>query len=126
MIEYGTSPDRAQQLSNAALAMMSELGVIAHPNNFTIFFNYLSGEEPDLTQTIDILRSNNREFDELQCRDLFTRLFDTVNEREIVTRITEDLRNQLSSVLETVRNAGIDTCAYGEALDHFYQSGTGA
>ena len=48
MIEYDTDPDRAQQLSNAALAMMAELGVAAHPNNYTIFFNYLSGEEPDL------------------------------------------------------------------------------
>jgi len=73
MIEYDTDPDRAQQLSNAALAMMAELGVAAHPNNYTIFFNYLSGEEPDLKQTINILRSNHREFDELQCRDLFTR-----------------------------------------------------
>ncbi|RCK31428.1 diguanylate cyclase [Thalassospira xiamenensis] len=119
MIEYDTDPDRAQQLSNAALAMMAELGVAAHPNNYTIFFNYLSGEEPDLKQTINILRSNHREFDELQCRDLFTRFFDTVREREIVSRITDDLRNQLTSVLETVRNAGIDTRAYGEALDHF-------
>ncbi|WP_417812155.1 GGDEF domain-containing protein [Thalassospira alkalitolerans] len=119
MVDYATSPDKAQELSKTALALMAELGVVAHPNNFTIFYNYLSGEKPDLRQTIDILRSNHREFDELQCRDLFARFFDNVREREIVSQISEDLRIQLTSILETVRNAGIDTRAYGLALDHF-------
>ncbi|PKR49528.1 GGDEF domain-containing protein [Thalassospira povalilytica] len=98
---------------------MAQLGVIPHPDNFLIFYSYLAGTNPDMNQTIDILRSNHRAFDELQCKAIHDRFFSTERERKITEQITTELRRQLNNALNNVKKIGVDTTKYAEALDHF-------
>lgn len=109
----------AQTYSKSALALMEELGVVPHPDNFQIFFTYVARTNIDLVRTIDILRSNNRALDEEQCQELFTKFFNDKRENEIIERISNDLRVQLGSILDTIHKVGIDTGKYSKALDHF-------
>lgn len=119
MSEYGHEHSRAKDYTNAALGLMAELGVVSHPDNFQIFYTYVAGTNSALCQLIDILRSNHREFDELQCQEIHTRFFQSTNESEIIERISNDLRTQLGTILETVQTVGVDTHQYSKALDHF-------
>lgn len=119
MSGQGLNHFQAQQHTNAALSVMSELGVMSHPDNFLIFFTYVAKTNFDLCRTIDILRSNHRAFDEAQCEELHTRFFSDKRENEIIQRISHDLREQLGSILDTVNKVGVDTGKYNEALDHF-------
>ena len=119
MTAYGLNHKRAQQHTDAALKLMAELGVISQPNNFQTFYTYVAKTNTDLCRTIDILRSNHREFDEAQCEELHVRFFSDQREREIIERISNDLREQLGNILNTVHKVGIDTRKYNKALDHF-------
>lgn len=119
MSQHQRRQELSQKLSQQTLALIGELGVNATPTNYAIFYTYLEKSNPDLMQTVDILRSNNRDFDDLQCQELYERFFENVREREIVGQLTSDLRTRLNGVIDTVRQAGIDTRAYGQALDHF-------
>ncbi|MCC9624714.1 GGDEF domain-containing protein [Thalassospira sp. MA62] len=119
MHTYGHRHQHADEYAQAAIELMAELGVVPHPDNYLIFYTYFAGIRPDMNQTIDILRSNSREFDELQCKAIHDRFFGTAREREITDRITSDLRKQLTDVLTSVENLGIDSSKYGKALDHF-------
>ncbi|WP_246879243.1 GGDEF domain-containing protein [Thalassospira sp. ER-Se-21-Dark] len=119
MSAYGFNHRTAQQHSNAAHKLMAELGVVSHPDNFQLFFTYVAHANFDLCRTIDILRSNHREFDEAQCKELHTRFFSDKRENEIIERISNDLRAQLGSILDTVNKVGVDTRKYKKALDHF-------
>ena len=119
MHTYGLRHENARHLSQQALELMTELGVVPHPDNFLIFYSYLAGTHPDMNQMIDILRSNHREFDEIQCKAIHDRFFSTEREREITSQITADLRSQLNTALDSVKKIGIDTTRYSEALDHF-------
>ncbi|WP_258548628.1 GGDEF domain-containing protein [Thalassospira profundimaris] len=119
MHTYGLRHENAQQHSKSALTLMAQLGVVPHPDNFLIFYSYIAGTNPDMNQTIDILLSNNCEFDELQCKAIHDRFFGAERERKIIGRITEDLRLQINDTLSNVQKIGIDTSKYGKALDHF-------
>jgi len=119
MSVHGFDYKTAQQHSNSAQKLMAKLGVVSHPDNFQLFFTYVARTNFDLCRTIDILRSNHREFDEAQCEELHTRFFSEKRENEIIERISNDLRAQLGSILDTVNKVGVDTRKYKKALDHF-------
>lgn len=119
MHTYGLRHEHAEEHSKLALDLMAQLGVIPHPDNFLIFYSYLAGTNPDMNQTIDILRSNHRAFDELQCKAIHDRFFSTERERKITEQITTELRRQLNNALNNVKKIGVDTTKYAEALDHF-------
>ncbi|MFH1806138.1 MAG: GGDEF domain-containing protein [Pseudomonadota bacterium] len=119
MTEYGETVRQADVLAHNTLALMAELGVIAHPENYTIFYHYLSGKNPDLSQTVDILRSNHQEFGELQCQRLHERFFGHTRETQTINTISESLRRQLTILLGHIQEAGNDTRAYGSMLGNF-------
>lgn len=119
MHTYGLRHEHAEEHSKFALDLMAELGVVPHPDNFLIFYSYLAGSNPDMNQMIDILRSNHREFDELQCKALHDRFFSPERERKITEKLTGELRSKLNEAFGNIQKIGIDTSKYVIALDHF-------
>jgi hypothetical protein len=44
--------NREQNVAKTALALMAEVGVVATPDNFELFYAYTSGENPALSQVM--------------------------------------------------------------------------
>ncbi|WP_073953148.1 GGDEF domain-containing protein [Thalassospira sp. TSL5-1] len=75
MNDHADAINKAQKLATETVALLSSLDVAPTPSNYALFYHYLSGTNPELTRTINILRSNHQEFDLLRCHYLCERFF---------------------------------------------------
>ena len=53
--------NREQTVAKTALALMGEIGVVATPDNFELFYAYASGENPALTQVMAAVIKSKKE-----------------------------------------------------------------
>ena len=75
MNEHVDALKQARKVARETVALLSSLDIAPTPANYALFYHYLSGTSAELTQTIDILRSNHQEFDPLRCHYLYERFF---------------------------------------------------
>ncbi|WP_085579943.1 GGDEF domain-containing protein [Thalassospira mesophila] len=75
MTDHGEALKQARKIARETVALLSSLDIAPTPSNYALFYHYLSGTSAELTQTIDILRSNHQEFDPLRCHYLYERFF---------------------------------------------------
>ncbi len=72
---------QSRRLARHTLALIDELGVSASPINYAVFYAYLEKSNEGLVLAIDILRSNKRAFDDLQCHELYLRYLDPARDQ---------------------------------------------
>ena len=54
--------NREQNVAKTALALMGEVGVVATPDNFELFYAYTSGENPALSQVMAAFIKSKKPF----------------------------------------------------------------
>ncbi len=110
-----TANSTARGYADAALASMGELNLAPTPQNFTIWFSYHAGRQPDLLHAINRMRSDGNEITEAECRD-FYRLFFENDSADNVVEAGARIADTMEQVSNLVGQAGNDTSRYGEAL----------
>eukprot|EP00003_Mantamonas_plastica_P002744 TRINITY_DN12113_c0_g1_i1.p1 TRINITY_DN12113_c0_g1~~TRINITY_DN12113_c0_g1_i1.p1 ORF type:complete len:338 (-),score=62.36 TRINITY_DN12113_c0_g1_i1:155-1168(-) len=106
MTQQAEYQQKSRVLSRQTLALIEELGISASPVNFSVFYSYFEETNDDLVTAIDILRSNNRAFDDLQCHELHQRYVQQPREQETIETLTADLRDQIDHVLDQFSKDG--------------------
>ena len=61
---------KAKEFGQEAIRLMDQHGVAPHPDNFTVWYDYVSGRNPDLVKALDVLVSNKMELNEQRCGDI--------------------------------------------------------
>ncbi|HEX2116227.1 MAG TPA: GGDEF domain-containing protein [Alphaproteobacteria bacterium] len=110
---------RAQAFADAALAAMAKHRVPPTPHNFTVWFTHVSGENAELSRTIDILISNGQEFTEHQNELIYGRFFSTGPEVRDLIEAGSRLDDIVADVLGKLGVAGEDAQRYGDTLAKF-------
>ncbi len=104
--------------ADAAIARMKQLGVPFTPHNYTVWYEYFSGGNPDLRRAIDIILSNNKTITAKRCHEIHQRFFaedrqdGNGNDGNLAPRLEEAAKKILSAVAGTGRK----TANYGRAL----------
>ena len=111
-----TSHDRAQALAKMAFALMTERQVAPTPENFQLFYAYVSGENPAITHIVSELISARREFTPELLTDLCERFFSNVRMQSAVENIGTEITEAVSGVLSRLQMAERDAVAYGKTL----------
>lgn len=114
---YPETTQNANETAKAALARMSEHGIACNPNNFAIWYEYVSGVNPDLTRAIDILLSNRQEVTPQRNDEIYDRFFGRPDPQthEVGGRI----ETAAQKILRALSTLGTDTESYREALAAF-------
>lgn len=102
--------------ADAALARMKELDLPCTPNNYTVWYEYFSGADPDLCKAIDILLSNDQAITADRCKQLHKRFFS--NQVTESTEIASRMEKAADKILTAVSGAGKNTAKYGKALQN--------
>jgi diguanylate cyclase len=110
---------RAQAYANAALAAMAKHHVAPTPHNFTVWFTHVSGENAELSRTLEILISNGQEFTELQNELIYQRFFSTGPEVTDLIEAGSRLDDMIAAVLGQLGVAGQDASRYSDTLASF-------
>ncbi len=98
-----------------ALPLMSRYSVPATPENYAVWYRYVSGESEPLKEEIDGLIAREEPFDSSLCSDLYRR-FVVTSDLDNIEQVRAGLGKVLSDVDGTLAKAGDETGAYGHTL----------
>ncbi|MBC8445465.1 MAG: GGDEF domain-containing protein [Rhodospirillaceae bacterium] len=118
-MDYTESFDQAAEFGNSALLMMKERGIVANPNNFTVWFHYFSGQIPDLKRALKILLDNDQEFTEKRNQEIFEKFFTFHSEGVAIDDAATKAEAELTRILQYLGVAGDGVADYGKALEAF-------
>lgn len=110
------------KLANTAIVRMAKLGIPPTPENFTVWYGYLRGDDPDLVHMIDRYLESGETFTPERCNDLYLRstaFSAKVIEEERETTLLNagsSLEKSVESVMSLLDEAGAGAARYGEAL----------
>lgn len=111
--------ERSSGLAAKAMERMLSDGLAPTPENFTLWYVYFNGNNPDLTRTIDLARRDGLGVSQTLCDELYKRFFTTDAEAQAIRETSDKARFALGRILEQLGNVGSETERYGNALSGF-------
>lgn len=112
--------NRARSLSQEALEAMARYRIPPTPHNYVVWYTHLSGRNPDLSRTIEVLISNHQEFTDGTNDRLYQQYFAAAPDADDLVAASGRLDDVVADVLNHVGVAGKDAARYGEALVAFH------
>src|SRR4051794_1370490 len=103
--------------AEAAMASMQQHGVPQTPSNFSVWYAYHAGQNPDLTRTIEVLVSNNCPIDDQTLDDLYEKYFRSPIADMVLCDTSLRARETLKTVLDLVEQVKSDANGIGVAIN---------
>lgn len=114
--------DNPAKVANTAIVRMVALGIPPTPENYTVWYAYVSGNDPDIAHMIDQLLESGTTFTEERCNALYMRCKAFTesaleDDREAAfVDASANLGKSVESVMSLLDEAGAGAARYGEAL----------
>lgn len=109
--------DEAVALAASALKLMDERAIAPTPNNFTVWYNFFSGDRPDLNRALTMLLDSDTEFTPERSAQIFEKYCTAPYEAVPMHLIAERMEAELATVLSALDQAGRQAVAYGQTLE---------
>lgn len=110
-MDYADSIEDAAAFAKQALDLLDEHKVPATPQNFTVWYAYVSGRHPDLVSMLDKLIGSETEFPVDQQVEIYDRFFSNQKEEEALQDASAQIDLQLDGIMDIISEAS------GEAKD---------
>jgi diguanylate cyclase len=118
-VTYAENHIQAADTAQQAMSLMQAHGIPPHPQNFEIWFNYVSGRNPDLQKTIDDLIDSGDGFTGQHTDELYAQFFSIMAEGIQVSEAATLLDDQLQRLMVALNEADGNTQNFGTALAEF-------
>jgi diguanylate cyclase len=121
-VEFSEGKQDAAKFAVGAIERMKPLGITANPNNFTVWYAYLSKRDTSFVRHVDSMLSNKEPFDDDQCADLYAAVMRMDGAGKEGTReaaidaVGGELERAIAETTEVLKKAGLETERYGETL----------
>jgi diguanylate cyclase len=116
---------QARSIADSAIATMHRFEIPATPANYAIWFEYHAGQSPNLQRTIDVLISNQANFNETTLQDLYATFFSSDKEVQAVREISVHALQTLQEIVGVADLASDDAQQFGHALRGIASKGLG-
>lgn len=113
---YTETESEAAAIAKAALAEMTAEGVAPNPQNFAIWFEYLTGRNSALVRYIDKAREKKLKLTAERHHDIFEKFFAVGSDGAAPEGWTEKIEAAAGRIVEALTTAGAGTEKYGAAL----------
>jgi|TARA_B100000315_G_scaffold170864_1_gene159379 diguanylate cyclase len=117
-VEHADDIEVAAGHARAAVDLMVTHQVPATPQNFTLWYTYASGRDPDLKRVIDDLIEAGKEFDDFQNAELFQKFFGFAREGATIQAASEKIDSSVKRVREFLSEATNGAHNFGETLEN--------
>lgn len=115
-MDHEHARDRANEYAQLALSMMEDREIPPSPQNFTVWYHYFSGADPELKQTLNGLLDGDTPFTEDRNASVFARFFSDA-ENAPLCAIAQQMEAELGRMLAAIDQAGEGAAAYGKSLE---------
>ncbi len=113
------SMEAAVALAARALREMAAAGVPPVPENFVVWFHYLSGDDPELLQAMDGKRASREPLTEADNLEIHDRFFGPSVDSAAIAVTSGRIVNELRLVLDHLTGAGEETSQFSNSLETF-------
>ena len=118
-MDFLNTAEKTTDYSRQAIESMAHQGISATPENYTVWYAYHSGREPDLGRTIDVLVDNKQPVDNDLCAELYNRYFTSDDQSEAVLGVSDRIEQAVEQIMAAVGAAGDSAAQFGESLQTF-------
>ena len=108
--------DREQGFAKAALALMGECSVVSTPENFELFYAYVSGENPAVTQMMAAIINAKKPFTQELLQDLRLRCLSGARAALAMDALGGNMSAVINDVLGKLEESARDAADYTHAL----------
>lgn len=109
----------SKEHAGAALTLMEKRVIPHNPQNYSIWYEYHCGRNPELRHKVDELVAQGVAFTDEVNERLYEEFFAAGRERAAVQRAARNMNEQLGQVKESLANASEGTSRYSQALHEF-------
>jgi len=109
-MQYSEDKDQIAEYMRLAIPLMTKNGVPMTPENYTVWYEYVSGKNAALKEKIDEYLEQNDGISQQQSQELYEKFFDRGKDQAALAEMRQDLRRVLTEVLNFV-SAGAVTSA---------------
>lgn len=92
--------DRAGEYMRLTIPLMNKHGISVTPENYTVWYSYVSGSNDDLRKAIDLHIEENTQITDQQSKALYEQFFDQKQEKLTITTMRKELKRVLATILE--------------------------
>ena len=108
--------ERAVRFAHEALAWLDERNVPATPDNFTLAYTYVEGQNVELKRGFDALMAVGSKFDADTMSAQLERYFPTTTDNEAAAEFSAKISTEVNSVLQLLARASQDHSHYKQTL----------
>ncbi len=113
---HAPAAGQVSEYAQLAMAMMQDLGVPPSPENFGLWYNYFSGEMPDLKRAMDEVLDEDEEASEEKLQAIRRRFFADAMDADSLHGLADRMAAHLGTAAASLSKAGDDATRYGETL----------
>jgi diguanylate cyclase len=111
-----TIETQAENCAIDARQSMARLGIADTPQNFSIWYSYHAGANPELNRAVDILLSNRCEFTPEINDDIFERFLGSAHESEIIRQTAQHVLGTLDTLMRFISEVSAQASSYTRTL----------
>ena len=104
-------------IANQVLGALSERSIAPTPENYTVWYCYLSGEHPEIKKALTSLLASNPAFGASELKKLFDTFIGRDRQASAIDSVAAQLMEELQDVLKNLHHANTVSGSYGESLD---------
>ncbi|MFA7387622.1 MAG: GGDEF domain-containing protein [Thiohalobacteraceae bacterium] len=113
-MEYQESVEQAAEFVRLAIPLMTRSGIPANPKHYAVWYDYVSGRNQPLKESID-LALRNRTLSTSLSDELFEQFFRR-NEEKVAEQMRDEMRALVATVLQQLTTSGGQANRYGSVL----------
>jgi diguanylate cyclase len=117
-MEYSESAEQAAEFIRLALPLMARNGIPANPKHYTVWYDYVSGRNQPLKESIDRALSSQQKINPDLSDEIFEQFFRS-NEEKIADQMRDEVRTLISTVLQQLTTSGGQAHHYGAVLETY-------
>lgn len=104
-------------IANQVIDAFSERKISPTPENYTVWYCYLSGEHPEIKRAVSSLLVRNPAFGDSDLKALFDEFIGQDRHAAAIDTVAAQLMKELHGVLENLHDANSISGPYGESLE---------
>ena len=108
-----------ERLARDAFSLMNRYNVAPTPRNFTIWFDYAAGWNPDLTRAVNEILNASEGLALTDTDSLYERFFSGVEQERVVTDVGNRMSSTLGNVIRDLETVGLSHNTLNDKLQLF-------
>jgi diguanylate cyclase len=116
-VDHPDNAEVAKENALKALEQMASRNIPSTPQNFTIWYTYLTGRHPDLINMIDKMIAEDAVFDNHHNAEIFERFFGYSEEGARIQAASEQIGTSAMEMSVTLAEVSDGTQSYSESLE---------